>query len=118
MGAYSVSMFAIGVLLMTGLAHDETIFAVLVIVINVAKMYRLNCVETAPQVRGSLSRDILTLRRADELEARGVPAPVDAGPLYQSRFARISRWLWTPSGKHASRRREQPATSDSLPTID
>jgi serine/threonine protein kinase len=118
MGAYSVSMFAIGVLLMTGLAHDETIFAVLVIVINVAKMYRLNCVETAPQVRGSLSRDILTLRRADELEARGVPAPVDAGPLYQSRFACISRWLWTPSGKHASRRREQPATGDSLPATD
>jgi serine/threonine protein kinase len=95
MGAYSLSMMAIGVLLLTGVAHDEAIFAVCVIAINVAKMYRLNCVETAPQVRGSLSRDILTLRRADELHARGVPAPVEFGEERQLRFARLSRWLWS-----------------------
>ena len=96
MGGYSLAMFTIGVLLLTGVAHDEAIFAFCVIVINVAKMYRLNCVETAPQVRGSLSRDILTLRRADELQARGIPAPVEFGEEYQPRFARLSRWLWSP----------------------
>jgi serine/threonine protein kinase len=118
MGAYSLAMIVIGILLMTGLAHDETIFAVLVIVINVAKMYRLNCVETAPQVRGCLSRDILTLRRADELRVRGIPAPVDSGLPNRSRFASLSRWLWTPAGKHADRRRTKPATGDSVPVAD
>ncbi len=118
MGAYSLAMIAIGVLLMTGLAHDATIFAVLVIVINVAKMYRLNCVETAPQVRGCLSRDILTLRRADELRVRGVPAPVDSDLPDRSRFASLSRWLWTPAGKHADPRRAKPGTGESLPVAD
>jgi hypothetical protein len=67
MGFYSVSMIAIGILLNAGVAHDAALFAALVVFINVAKMYRLNCVHFAPQVRGCLSRAILTLRRADRL---------------------------------------------------
>jgi len=98
MGAYSLSMLAIGVLLMAGLAHDATIFAVLVVAINVAKMYRLNCIQNAPQVRGCLARDILTLRRADELRARGVPAPIEDDDQDRSRLALLlSEWFWTPT---------------------
>ena len=117
MGAYSLSMIAIGILLMTGVAHDETIFAVLVIVINVAKMYRLNCVENAPQVRGCLSRDILTLRRADKLRARGIPAPVEPDQPDRSRFAALSGWLWSPTGKHVGQRSAKPP-GESLPAAD
>lgn len=67
MGYYSVSMILIGVLLLTDVAHDEAIYAGLVVAINVVKMYRLNCIKLAPQVRGSLSRDILTIRRSKKL---------------------------------------------------
>jgi serine/threonine protein kinase len=112
MGAYSLSMIAIGLLLLTGVAHDEAIFAVCVVAINVAKMYRLNCVETAPQVRGSLSRDILTLRRDDELQARGIPAPVELGEEHEPRFARLSRWLWSPV---SGTRRRRGSVGESLP---
>jgi hypothetical protein len=116
MGGYSLAMIVIGILLLTGIAHDEAIFAVCVIVINVAKMYRLNCVETAPQVRGSLSRDLLTLRRADELQARGIPAPVEFGQKGQSRFGRLSRWLWSPvAGTRVLDGSAGVAASDSLP---
>lgn len=114
MGGYSLAMIAIGILLITGLAHDEAIFAVCVIVINVAKMYRLNCVENAPQVRGSLSRDILTLRRAEELRARGIPAPVDFGQADRPRFSRLSRWLWLPADPPLAR----GSARDSLPAAD
>jgi hypothetical protein len=72
MGSYSLAMIGIGVLLLTRAAHDEPIYAVLVVFINVLKMYRLNCVRMAPQVRGSLSRDIFTLRRSGRLAERGI----------------------------------------------
>jgi serine/threonine protein kinase len=112
MGGYSLAMIAIGILLLTGLARDAAIFAVCVIVINVAKMYRLNCVESAPQVRGCLSRDILTLRRADELQARGVPAPVEFEQHYRRPWDRLSRWLWAPVGSRIPA--AEPKTGDSL----
>jgi hypothetical protein len=107
----------IGILLMTGVAHDATIFAVLVIAINVAKMYRLNCVQNAPQVRGCLSRDILTLRRADCLNARGVPVPVESGQPGRSRFTELSEWLWSPTAEHPARQGVKQA-GESLPAAD
>jgi serine/threonine protein kinase len=76
MGYYSLAMLAVGVLLLTDLAQDEKVFAYLVVFINVAKMYRLNCVKIAPQVRGALARAILILRRAQRLDAQRV----EAGP--------------------------------------
>jgi serine/threonine protein kinase len=118
MGGYSLAMVAIGILLTTGLAHDGAIFAVCVIVINVAKMYRLNCIESAPQVRGCLSRDILTLRRAEELRVRGIPAPVDFEQPYRRPWDQLSRWLWSPSGRNADPHLPKPKTGDSLPAID
>jgi hypothetical protein len=90
---------------------------VFVIVINVAKMYRLNCVESAPQVRGCLSRDILTLRRAEELRARGIPAPVEFEQQYRRPWDRLSRWLWTPVGGHGGVR-SKSKTGDSLPATE
>jgi hypothetical protein len=81
MGYYSLAMIVVGVLLLTDVAHDERVFAYLVVFVNLAKMYRLNCVETAPQVRGALGRAILTLRRSELLDRgpTGTPA-VDALP--------------------------------------
>jgi serine/threonine protein kinase len=117
MGAYSLAMIVIGILLMTGIAHDATIFAVLVIAINVAKMYRLNCVQNAPQVRGCLSRDILTLRRNDRLCIREVPAPLESDQPARSRFARLSEWLWSPTAGHPGRRGAK-STGESLPATD
>lgn len=49
MGAYSVSLILVGVLLLTKLAHDEKVYAGIVVAINVFKMYRLNCVKLAPK---------------------------------------------------------------------
>ena len=63
MGLYSLAFIAIGFLLDFDIAHDAGIFAVLVCITNVFKVYRLNCVRLAPQVRGWLSRSVLTLRR-------------------------------------------------------
>lgn len=100
MGYYSAALFVIGVLLLVGTAQDEGIFAVLVVVINVAKMYRLNCVELAPQVRGCLARDILTLRR-DDRQPR--PLPEKLGKYEWKRIGhewktieRIYDWWWKP----------------------
>ena len=77
MGYYSLTMILIGVLLIVKAAHDEPVYAGEVVAINVLKMYRLNCVKLAPKVRGSLSRDILTLCRAQHLKKRGIPAPLE-----------------------------------------
>ena len=63
MGLYSLAFIVIGFLLNAGIAQDAGIFAVLVCITNVFKIYRLNCVRLAPQVRGWLSRSVLTLRR-------------------------------------------------------
>jgi serine/threonine protein kinase len=75
MGAYSVSMIAIGALLLADRAHDAWLFAILVVAINVLKMYRLNCIFFAPQVRGWLGRDILTMRRARNLRRAQAAGP-------------------------------------------
>jgi hypothetical protein len=75
MAAYSVSITAIGILLLTKVAHDEGVYAALVVAINVFKMYRLNCVKLAPLVRGNLLRDIFTIVREERLESLGVERP-------------------------------------------
>lgn len=96
MGAYSLALLVIGILLVAGVAHDEAIYAVLVVVINIAKMYRLNCIELAPRVRGCLSRDILTLRRADHLPR---PLANGVGSHRWTLVERIYKWLWTPKSR-------------------
>jgi serine/threonine protein kinase len=63
MGLYSLAFIVIGFLLNFGVAQDAGIFAVLVCITNILKIYRLNCVRLAPQVRGWMSRSVLTLRR-------------------------------------------------------
>ncbi len=75
MGAYSVALIFVGALLLLDGAQDEKVYAGLVVVINLFKMYRLNCVKLAPKVRGNLLRDIFTICRAQRLMALNVPAP-------------------------------------------
>jgi hypothetical protein len=75
MGAYSLSLILVGVLLLTNEARDERVYAGLVVAINVFKMYRLNCVKLAPSVRGNLLRDIFTICRAQQLARDKVPVP-------------------------------------------
>ena len=85
MGAYSLSLILVGVLLLTGDAHDEKVYAGLVVAINVFKMYRLNCVKLAPRVRGNLLRDIFTIERHERLLALGVtpgPPPPPPAAIY------------------------------------
>jgi hypothetical protein len=77
MGAYSVSLILVGVLLLTKLAHDEKVYAGIVVAINVFKMYRLNCVKLAPKVRGNLLRDIFTIGRQLRLQSLGISPPAD-----------------------------------------
>lgn len=75
MGAYSLSMIFVGILLLTKEAYDEKVYALLVVAINVFKMYRLNCVKLAPSVRGNLLRDIFAIRRHDRLVRLGITPP-------------------------------------------
>jgi hypothetical protein len=83
MGAYSLAMTVVGVLLLTKVAHDEKVYAALVVATNVIKMYRLNCVKLAPRVRGNLLRDIFTIERHDRLVARGIsPKAPDPPAVY------------------------------------
>ena len=88
MFAYSAFMTIIGILLILHVAHDAWLFAILVVAINIIKMYRLNCVAFAPQVRGWLSREILTLRRQTASQARSAQEASRSG-LAQSAERRV-----------------------------
>jgi hypothetical protein len=70
MGAYSVSLIIVGIAFTIYPSRVEGALAILVVMINLGKMYRLNCTKTSPQVRGNLARDFLTLRRVAEVDAR------------------------------------------------
>jgi hypothetical protein len=80
MGAYSLSLIVIGVLLLLNGAKDEKVYAALVVAVNVFKMYRLNCVKLAPKVRGNLLRDIFTISRAQRLDSHPIREPASASP--------------------------------------
>jgi serine/threonine protein kinase len=75
MGGYSGALLVVGVLLAIHRVHGVWLFAVFVVAINIIKMYRLNCTQQAPRVRGSLDRDILTLRRASHVSPPEPSAP-------------------------------------------
>lgn len=62
---YSLSLIGIGFLLNAGVTAGPGLFAGLVIFVNLGKIYRINCVNEAPRVRGWLTWAILTLRRSD-----------------------------------------------------
>ena len=72
MGLYSVGLGVIGVLLTTGLARDESVYATFVCGINMFKMYRNNCGREAPIVSGNLSRLFFSARRWGNLGDLGV----------------------------------------------
>lgn len=107
MGGYSLALILIGFLFIADGApsSEKELFAYLVVVINLAKMYRLNCVELAPQVRGCLSRDLLTIRRAMRLDARGIAATARA-QWYVGRFPgarrRLQDWWWAPLSRRVA----------------
>jgi serine/threonine protein kinase len=70
MGAYSGGLLVVGVASIFYPSKVVGVLAILVCVINLGKMYRLNCTKTSPQVRGNLARDFLTLRRVAAIDAR------------------------------------------------
>jgi hypothetical protein len=72
MGLYSVGLGVIGVLLTTGLARDESVYATFVCGINMFKMYRNYCGREAPIVSGNLSRLFFSARRWGNLGDLGV----------------------------------------------
>jgi hypothetical protein len=63
MGAYSVSLGVIGILLRIGVAQDAFIYAGMVCIINVFKLYRINAGSEAPYISGHLARLMFSLRR-------------------------------------------------------
>jgi hypothetical protein len=66
---YSCALFAGGGLLIAGVAKDWAIYAAIVCILNVAKLYMLNCVKFAPFARGHLARSICNLRRVQVARA-------------------------------------------------
>jgi serine/threonine protein kinase len=81
MGYYSLSLIFIGVIVQSSDSKFIRTAAVLVCLINLGKMYRLNCVRTAPQVRGNLLRAILTIQRAEEAEKRTLSGSIQGSGL-------------------------------------
>jgi Protein kinase domain len=63
MRTYALSLVGLQALLWAGIAHDEWIFALLVILMNLVKVYRINCIQDAPYIRANLDRRFFTLRR-------------------------------------------------------
>ena len=82
MAAYGVMIFIMGLLLWSGKAVDEFVYAMIVCGINIATLYTANCKSLAPETRGALSRLSFTahrLRARDaaktlQSEARARPA--------------------------------------------
>jgi hypothetical protein len=67
---YSGMLVIIGALTETGLAHDIWVYAVVVIAVNMLKLYRSNCGKLAPALRASLSHAFVTGERLDALHHR------------------------------------------------
>ena len=61
MAPYSVVLLLVGILLKQGLLHDEAFFALCAVAVNLLKLYRLNCLRDAPDIRGYLARALFTL---------------------------------------------------------
>jgi len=104
---FSLALLTVGGFIVAGLARDGMIYAVLAVVANIWMVYPIKCVARAPELRGSLARDILTLRRAAQLERRGVLAPqedVVQGPAPdEGRFAQLHAWWWEPLRPRAAK---------------
>ena len=64
-GLYGAALGVLGVFSLAGWVHDLLFDAVLVSIVNYLKVYRNNCHDQAPMVRGSVARAINVLRRAD-----------------------------------------------------
>ncbi len=63
MGAYSLVIGTIGILLHTGWAKDEAVYALIVCLPNFAKIYRNNCRAKSPMIQGSLCRLFFAIRK-------------------------------------------------------
>jgi hypothetical protein len=66
--AYAVVLIAIAALVRLGLAHDVWVYALVVIALNMVKLYRSNCGKLAPGVRASLRRALVTGERLEALD--------------------------------------------------
>jgi hypothetical protein len=66
--AYAVILIAIGALVRLDLAHDVWVYALVVIALNMVKLYRSNCGKLAPGVRASLRRAFVTGERLEALD--------------------------------------------------
>jgi tRNA A-37 threonylcarbamoyl transferase component Bud32 len=75
-GLYGAALLVLGVLSLAGWVQDLLFDAILVAIVNYVKVYRNNCHDQAPMVRGSVARAIDVLRRVDRRPiGQGNPAP-------------------------------------------
>lgn len=72
MAMYGGMLVVIGLLTEVGLAHDIWVYAVVVIAVNMLKLYRSNCGKLAPALRAALSHAFVTGERLDALDSRRV----------------------------------------------
>jgi Protein kinase domain len=78
MRSYALSLVGLQALLWAGVAHDEWIFATLVLLMNLVKVYRINCIQEAPYMRANLDSRFFALRRRDALQAGAFAASAAA----------------------------------------
>jgi hypothetical protein len=78
---YSCGLFAGGGLLIAGVAKDWGIYAAIVCILNVEKLYMLNCVKFAPFARGHLARSVCNLRRVQRATRDRDRVPADTSAL-------------------------------------
>jgi serine/threonine protein kinase len=74
MAAYGVVITTLGVLVELGLAHDLVLYSLVVIAVNMIKLYRSNSGKLAPGVRATLSRAFVCGERLQALERRRATA--------------------------------------------
>ena len=63
MFSYSIVIGVIAGALLVGLAHDEKVYASVICMVNIIKIYRNNCGVEAPHISGHLRRLFFVLKR-------------------------------------------------------
>jgi serine/threonine protein kinase len=88
---YGGMLIVIGALTEVGLARDIWVYAVVVIAVNMLKLYRSNCGKLAPALRAALSHAFVTGERLDALERRRTMRLTAAGLVGPPRLATAGR---------------------------
>lgn len=78
MALYATILFALAFLLSTGRVSDWWVYAALIGLVNVGKLYPSNCTRLAPPVRGALARALVVGERLESLRRSGLEFTPDS----------------------------------------